>query len=158
MNIETEETERFLRLTIVQRRALMKRIIKLSGLHGEGLGKKDIRDKRGVRTGTMRSRYASRSIRGGLGARIRSDVNYWPGYDLGNPPHVIEAKPGKFLKFRGKGGGDVFRRKVNHPGNAPRHVTRDVFKKVPGGTKRIADREVQKDINKNEKRVRRLSL
>lgn len=45
------------------------------------------------------------------------DVKYARIWELGGviPPHIIEAKAGKALRFSA-GGAEIFRRRVKHPG------------------------------------------
>jgi phage gpG-like protein len=55
--------------------------------------------------------------------------------------HVIRAKRGRALKFPGSGGGDVYRRKVNHPGS-------DIPQRQFIGEHPMLDDEIEKYLNK----------
>lgn len=54
-----------------------------------------------------------------MSAEIGPTVEYGAAVEYGSAPHVIRAKDGGMLAFPGRGGGMVFVREVNHPGNAP---------------------------------------
>jgi hypothetical protein len=59
---------------------------------------------------------------------------------FGSMPHIIRPRKAKVLRFRGRGGGVVFARKVNHPG-----TTRDNFlyraeKKADSARRRMISR------------------
>jgi len=47
---------------------------------------------------------------------LYSDAEHSADNEYGTLPHVIEAKPGGVLHFKGSGGEDVFVKRVNHPG------------------------------------------
>lgn len=71
------------------------------------------------RTGNLQRKTEARVIRsrGKLIVRGQNRAKYAGPIEHGSRPHVIRARRGKALKFVGRGGGIVFRRAVNHPGN-----------------------------------------
>lgn len=74
----------------------------------------------GKRTGNLvRSRRKTVNVRGG---RPSVTLGYYAKYALvhhnGSGPHIIRAKPGKMLRFPGRGG-VVFVHQVRHPGSRP---------------------------------------
>lgn len=75
-----------------------------------------------VRPGRLRDaiRY-SRSSTAGDSLRLEYTANppYTPFVIKGTKPHDIEAVAAQTLHWVGGGGGDVFRRRVHHPGTAP---------------------------------------
>jgi hypothetical protein len=70
------------------------------------------------RTGELQDSTKWRLIRtaGGRVLRVQNAAKHARPIESGSRAHVIQARPGKVLRFR-SGGGFVFRRKVNHPGN-----------------------------------------
>lgn len=56
---------------------------------------------------------------GSMSAEIGPTVEYGAAIEYGSDPHVIRAKDGGKLVFKGIGGGLVFVDEVHHPGNAP---------------------------------------
>lgn len=71
------------------------------------------------RTGNLQRATKTRVIRtrGGKLLKITNNKPYAAAIDGGAKPHTISAKPGKKLRFRGRGGGFVFAKSVQHPGN-----------------------------------------
>jgi hypothetical protein len=59
------------------------------------------------------------------GATLSIDDPRWLYADLGTKRHVIRPRAKKFLKFS-VGGQTVFARKVNHPGQKARYLTKQV--------------------------------
>lgn len=53
-------------------------------------------------------------------------VDYGLFVEFGTPPHIIEPNSKKSLKFKGKGG-QVFAKKVNHPGTRPNPFIRNTI-------------------------------
>lgn len=51
---------------------------------------------------------------------VTATANYAAAVHDGSGPYVIRPKKGKFLKFPGRDGRDVFVRQVRHPGSRPR--------------------------------------
>lgn len=74
------------------------------------------------RTGDLAGSYIWRWAPGArrLAARIGSHLGYGTVVELGGPPHVIRARLKKALRFSigGMFGPFIFRRSVNHPGQA----------------------------------------
>lgn len=54
-----------------------------------------------------------------MSAEIGPTVDYGAAIEYGSEPHIIRAKNGGKLVFKGRDGGLVFVDQVNHPGNAP---------------------------------------
>jgi hypothetical protein len=52
---------------------------------------------------------------------------YAAAQEYGSPPHIIRARNVKYLHWIGKGGKDVFRKEVMHPGNPPRAFVRNAI-------------------------------
>lgn len=78
------------------------------------------------RTGELQRATTGQVIRTSRGSVVRLE-NRKPHarpIDKGARPHVIRARGGGYLAFRGRGGGMVFRKSVNHPGNRPYHFLR----------------------------------
>lgn len=73
------------------------------------------------RTGALQAATKFRVVRLGSGRllKLTNTKAYAAPIDLGARPHVILPKRARFLVFRGRDGGLVFARKVNHPGNRP---------------------------------------
>jgi HK97 gp10 family phage protein len=71
-----------------------------------------------VKTGALQSRIRKRITSQSHGARgeLRVHSAYARSIDEGSRPHVISAKNAPFLRFRGRGGGWVSKKSVNHPG------------------------------------------
>lgn len=70
---------------------------------------------------SLKSATKGKTIRIPGGRRLRL---YWPKkhaefIDKGTRPHPIVARNRKFLRFRGRDGRWVFRRRVMHPGTRP---------------------------------------
>jgi hypothetical protein len=62
---------------------------------------------------------------------IISMKKYGKNVEFGTPPHVIEPKKAKALHWKGDGG-DIFAKKVNHPGTRPQPFIRSTMKnKLP---------------------------
>jgi hypothetical protein len=57
--------------------------------------------------------------RSGGVVRLKNAKPYAAAIDKGARPHIIRIRRRKALRFVGKGGGLVFRRSVQHPGNRP---------------------------------------
>lgn len=51
--------------------------------------------------------------------KVRARTRYAHAIEYGARPHVITPRRKKYLRFRPKGGGVVFAKRVNHPGNRP---------------------------------------
>lgn len=73
------------------------------------------------RTGKTQQATGHRVVRtsGGRVLRIFNTAKHARALESGARPHVIRAREGKVLAFRGRGGGMVFRKSVSHPGNRP---------------------------------------
>lgn len=71
------------------------------------------------RTGALQRATKTKVVRtrGGKLLKITNAKPYAASIDRGAKPHRISAKPGKKLRFRGRGGGLVFASAVQHPGN-----------------------------------------
>jgi len=59
-----------------------------------------------------------RTSRGAV-VRLQNRKKYAAAIDRGARPHVIRARSGGMLAFRGRDGQMVFRKSVHHPGNKP---------------------------------------
>jgi hypothetical protein len=74
-------------------------------------------------TGKLQKATKAKVARLGSGRvlRLTNSKHYASFVESGTKPHVIRAKRhmGAMLRFRGKGGGFVFARKVKHPGTKP---------------------------------------
>jgi len=75
----------------------------------------------GVRTGRLRRsirRTRATIVNDGVVSAIGTNVKYMGPHEFGGqtPPHVIEARSGKALRFGG-GGKVIFRKRVKHPGS-----------------------------------------
>lgn len=55
----------------------------------------------------------------GMGGEVGPTVDYGDDVEYGTQPHVIRARNGGKLVFRGRDGGLVFVDEVNHPGTPP---------------------------------------
>jgi hypothetical protein len=75
------------------------------------------KDRTGGLTGSAYARI-TRWSSNGADAVMGWTAKYATFVDGGTAPHVIEAKRGGYLRFAGAGG-DVFVRRVNHPGTRP---------------------------------------
>lgn len=73
------------------------------------------------RTGALQRATTGKVVRTGSGrvVRIFNKKPYAAAIDRGAKPHVIRPRKAGMLRFVAKGGGIVFARKVNHPGNRP---------------------------------------
>jgi Bacteriophage HK97-gp10, putative tail-component len=71
------------------------------------------------RTGKLRTKIAAFYTAGQFRATVRASTPYARFVESGTKPHVIEARRKKFLSFV-VNGVRVFRKRVNHPGTAPR--------------------------------------
>ncbi len=82
---------------------------------------KETRFKRPSPSGGVRDKTEFRIVRtrSGKVLKIRNTAKHAAPLDKGARPHVIRAKAGKVLAFRGRSGKMIFRNKVNHPGNKP---------------------------------------
>lgn len=56
-------------------------------------------------------------VRRVYGFSVQYTMPYAAAVHDGSKRHIIEAKAGKMLKFIGKDGQTVYRKRVNHPGN-----------------------------------------
>lgn len=54
-------------------------------------------------------------------------VDYALFVEFGTKPHIIRPVNKKSLKFKGRDGGDVFAKQVNHPGTQPQPFIRNMF-------------------------------
>lgn len=72
------------------------------------------------RTGELQDKTTWRLVRGAGGRilRVQNPAKHANAIEHGARPHVIEARRRKALSFN-VGGRQMFRRKVNHPGNKP---------------------------------------
>ena len=72
-------------------------------------------------TGALQKATTTRLVRTARGriVRISNPKDYATPIEAGSKPHKISSRSAKTLRFIGKGGGLVFRRAVNHPGNRP---------------------------------------
>jgi hypothetical protein len=72
-------------------------------------------------TGALQKATTTKLVRTARGriVRISNAKPYAQAIESGARPHKIAARSAKTLRFIGKGGGLVFRRAVNHPGNRP---------------------------------------
>ena len=88
---------------------------------GEAMVLREVRTNPGFqpRTGALQRATKVRTIRTRRGRllRVSNPKRYARAIDGGARPHVIVARPGKKLAFRGRDGNMVFRKRVNHPGN-----------------------------------------
>ncbi len=73
------------------------------------------------RTGGLQRATKSKLVRTSRGriVRVSNDKTYARSIEEGAAPHRIFARNAKTLRFIAKGGGVVYRRSVNHPGNKP---------------------------------------
>lgn len=73
------------------------------------------------RSGQLQEATTHRVVRLGKNRilRLQNPKKYAAAIDGGARPHKIQARRAKVLAFMPKGGGMVFRRSVNHPGNKP---------------------------------------
>lgn len=77
---------------------------------------------------------------GTMGAEIGPTVNYGDDVEYGTQPHVIRAKNGGKLVFKGRDGRLVFVDKVNHPGTAPQPYMGPSFDRhAPALERRLGD-------------------
>lgn len=75
-----------------------------------------------------------------MSAEIGPTVDYGDDVEYGTEPHVIRAKNGGKLVFRGRGGGLVFVDKVDHPGTAPQPYMGPAFDRhAPGLERALGD-------------------
>jgi hypothetical protein len=88
--------------------------------------------KAGVRTGNLKRSIGMKVDRGslkGYGVLVGSDVRHALVHHQGARPHIIRARPGGYLKFRGNNG-TVFTRAVRHPGSRANHYLAEALAAV----------------------------
>jgi phage gpG-like protein len=98
--------------------------------------------KLGVVTGRLRSSIRFRIDSDGKLTTIRfgTDVPYARVHEEGGDPFDIVAKSAKALRFKGRDGNYIFRKKVRHPGMRARPFLRPgVDDALPGYQKAIED-------------------
>lgn len=85
-----------------------------------------------VRTGRLRSSGRMDILITSVGptGKVTFPVSYARFVHEGTRAHVIRAKKKKALKFKGAGGGFVYRRKVNHPGTKARPFVEDALREI----------------------------
>lgn len=108
------------------------------GIVGRELRKRGTRVERaakrqvGVDTGHLRSLITTRVNRSGPTGEVEAQVGVFaePGdgyatlHHDGTPPHLIEARPGKHLRFQ-RVGQVMYRERVMHPGTRPNRFLED---------------------------------
>lgn len=60
-----------------------------------------------------------------VGVHVEPGIGYAYFHHEGTRPHVIEAKPGQHLRFRGRGGAQIYVTQVRHPGTRANRFLRD---------------------------------
>ncbi|EGP4894215.1 HK97 gp10 family phage protein [Enterococcus faecium] len=65
-----------------------------------------------------------------LDKRNKRHENYVAYYYYGTKPHVIRAKKGKMLRFRGKDGKIHYKKQVHHPGTKPHNFIQQTLDKM----------------------------
>lgn len=72
-----------------------------------------------VRTGRMLRTVRGTVVKQGRNrvVKLTNNAPYATHFEFGTVPHPIVARPGKFLRFIGRDGQVVFRKRVFHPGN-----------------------------------------
>jgi len=78
-----------------------------------------------IKTGRLKASWRRTNrvrAEGGYTVRIYNRQDYAPYVEWDTRPHVINAKPGGWLAFRGKDGRMVFRKSVRHPGTMGAHM------------------------------------
>jgi hypothetical protein len=115
-------------------------------------------------TRTWRHKPTFRKKKTARGVQIITDDPIYKFVDRGTRPHIIRAKNAPFLVFAGPykaatkprviGStnatvGDNWSRKlmVHHPGNAPRHFTDEITKRINKRAGTVVKKEINKVIN-----------
>ena len=108
--------------------------------HVRQVGRRTVRYARtlaGNRTGRLRqsiSMERDRSISGEYGVTVGSNVSYALVHHEGARPHVILARrQGRVLRFRPRGGGIVYAKRVKHPGHRGTHYLSRALKMAMTG-------------------------
>lgn len=114
---------------------LTRRMVAFADMFGPVMQRR-IRDRaprsRGPNSGRLAdsTRYRRRTMIGAVRMEWTSNVPYAPYVIKGTRPHVIRPRTALALHWTGPSGGDVFARRVNHPGtkanNYPVEALRDV--------------------------------
>jgi HK97 gp10 family phage protein len=77
---------------------------------------------------------------GSMTAEIGPTAHYGDDVEYGTQPHVIRARPGGYLVFRGRDGGLVVAKEVNHPGTPPQPYMGPAFDRhAPGLERALGD-------------------
>jgi hypothetical protein len=71
------------------------------------------------RSGNLQKKNKHKVIKNGRVLVISNSAKYAAAIDKGARPHDITAKNGGLLRFRGRGGAWVSKRRIKHPGNRP---------------------------------------
>ena len=87
----------------------------------------------------------------GESAMIYATAPYAAFVEDGTKPHVIEARNAKALRFRGKDGQFIFRKRVNHPGTAPRKFMERALRETVGEQSRLlgARQEIRRILGRS---------
>lgn len=80
----------------------------------------------------------------GLGFDAGPTANYGAAVEYGTRPHVIKPKKAKALHWVDENGDDVFARRVNHPGTAPRPYMRPAFERAADQAERAIEQVVDR--------------
>ena len=85
-----------------------------------------------VRTGRLRSSGRLDILITSVGptGKVTFPVSYARFVHEGTRAHVIRAKKKKALKFKGRGGGFVFRKQVHHPGTRARPFVEQALQEI----------------------------
>jgi HK97 gp10 family phage protein len=83
-----------------------------------------------VKTGNLRASWQTRNKKIGTGGEVivYNNAKYWQAVEYGTKPHVITVKKKQVLA--NKKTGQVFGKRVNHPGTKPKPMVRPALKTV----------------------------
>lgn len=86
-----------------------------------------------VDLGALESSISTDVDTDGMGGEVGPTVDYGDDVEYGTEPHVIRARAGGKLVFKGRDGRLVFVDKVNHPGTPPQPYMGPAFdRRIPG--------------------------
>jgi HK97 gp10 family phage protein len=100
-----------------------------------------------VKTGQLRASIGFELTPDGESALIFATAPYAGFVHDGTKPHVIEARNAQALRFVGRSGQYVYRRRVNHPGTSPRPFLERALRET------VAEESTRIGLRQNLKRI-----